>query len=621
MSPTRDRPWLAPFCVALVAVAAHAGSLRGEFLEWDDALLVTDNPRVLEGGLSDIGHLVDPTADRENYGREYLPLRDLSNRLDRALFGLDPVGYHLGNVVLFGLAAAALFGVLRVLTGERRAALLGALIFAVHPAATESVACIAHRKDMLMAALVLGAWLAWLKERRWLATVLFAGAVLSKLPAVVFPALALLGDVALGRVLDRRRLAGLASLGGLAAAALVMSIAVSPGLETATWHGGTPLANLLSVGAAFLESVRLLVLPVGLRVGRVNEELIRTSPDVASLAGLAILAGLVVLGVVALRRARASRGWCVTAVAALGLVVVQFPYLQIRPFWVLFAERYLVLALVPLSLAAGWLLSRRPLLRWGAVAVALLMVVSTWRREAQWRDTETLFADAIRKDPRSYIALDKMGRLRYAAGRHGEAVPLFTCAIAAAEGYRSLGQRVLEEILTTSRLDLVNCHIETGRLDLARGAAEEFGRRHPDVWLARFTLGRVAHLDGRVEEAEKLYLESIETAKRTGVGPAMAHYNLALIHRDRDGEGDERVRERLRRAVEADLDLLAAWVELARICRVTERWREAAEAYAGAVRADPENPAWLLERADLLERRLNRPLEAARLRERAARLK
>jgi len=673
----RRRSLLPALLVALAAVAVHSGSLDGAFLKWDDAMLVSENPAVIEGGLSDLGEMLTPSKNRENYGLEYLPVRDLSNRLDRLLFGMDPWGYHLGNLIYFGLAAAALFGVLLVLLGSRRGAFLGALLFAVHPVATESVACIAHRKDVLMAAFGLLAWFFWLRERRLTALVLFVLAAFSKLPAIAFPPLILLVDLALGRRFDLGRILTTAALFAVAGTSLGISIHVSPAVGEVGWHGGTAGTNALSTGVAFLETVRLLLLPVGLHVGRVNETMTRTGPDAASLGGLAILLALAVVGMIALVRQRrnpSTRG-LVVVIATLGFLILQAPYLQIRPFWILFAERYLLLAIVPLAFLVAHFLPRGAGATAGAAILLALLAYGTVQRERDWSDTITLFTDAYEKEPRSYIALDKVGRqlidrareteglaqqrvqerhalMEQAAnlgrqGRHAEANraamlargieqgvgrlleasrkdytaarKLFRRAVRVAEELRPLGQATLEEILLNSRQDLINCLIAERRWEDAKTEADRWADDQPDSLLARFFQGLVAQKAGRIPDAAGRYREAIRMTEaqleRTPVA-AMIHYNLGILLRNRDGLGTAPSLVAIEKAVEINPEMTMAWIELARGYREVGRWPDVLRVLKAALEREPENPAILNDLAEVLERHLGRRDEAREYRRR-----
>jgi hypothetical protein len=69
--------------------------------------------------------------------------------LDCQLFGLEPRGHHVTNVLLHSASAVLLFLVLRQMTGAFWRCAMVAAIFALHPLRVESVAWIAERKDLL----------------------------------------------------------------------------------------------------------------------------------------------------------------------------------------------------------------------------------------------------------------------------------------------------------------------------------------------------------------------------------------------------------------------------------------------------------------------------------------
>ena len=69
--------------------------------------------------------------------------------LDYQLYGLQPGGHHLTNVLLHAAVAVLLFLVLWRMTGDCWPAAFVAAVFAVHPLRVESVAWVAERKDVL----------------------------------------------------------------------------------------------------------------------------------------------------------------------------------------------------------------------------------------------------------------------------------------------------------------------------------------------------------------------------------------------------------------------------------------------------------------------------------------
>uniref|UniRef100_A0A3Q4HU80 dolichyl-phosphate-mannose--protein mannosyltransferase n=1 Tax=Neolamprologus brichardi TaxID=32507 RepID=A0A3Q4HU80_NEOBR len=79
--------------------------------------------------------------------KSYRPLCTLSFRLNHAVGGLEPWGYHLVNVVLHGAVTGLFTSLARLLLGGGLWSLLAGLLFASHPIHTEAVAGVVGRAD------------------------------------------------------------------------------------------------------------------------------------------------------------------------------------------------------------------------------------------------------------------------------------------------------------------------------------------------------------------------------------------------------------------------------------------------------------------------------------------
>jgi hypothetical protein len=150
------------------------------------------------------------------------PLTWLSWAIDYQVYGgLVPWGYHFSNNLLHTINSVALFifilmvmGLVAPVSGRFAlkqddpsliAALLAALLFAVHPQHVESVAWVAERKDLLCQLFLLLSLIAYIKyatcqqasRTRWyvITLLVYFLAVMSKPMAVTFPVVLLLVDV------------------------------------------------------------------------------------------------------------------------------------------------------------------------------------------------------------------------------------------------------------------------------------------------------------------------------------------------------------------------------------------------------------------------------------------
>ena len=141
----RRLPWFIGLGLLLITLAVYWGVLSCAFLNYDDNSYVTDNLHV-HGGLTLRGLR---WAFNVGYAANWHPLTWLSHMADYQLFGPNPRGHHLTNLVFHLANTLLLFGLLRRTTGALWPSAMVAALFAWHPAHVESVAWVAERKDLL----------------------------------------------------------------------------------------------------------------------------------------------------------------------------------------------------------------------------------------------------------------------------------------------------------------------------------------------------------------------------------------------------------------------------------------------------------------------------------------
>jgi Flp pilus assembly protein TadD len=495
-------------------MAAYLPALRCGFV-WDDDAHVTANATLVSvDGLRRIW--TEPSATPQ-----YYPLVHTTFWLEHHLWGNEPLGYHLDNVLLHALNAILVWIALRRLRAP--GAWFAAALFALHPVHVESVAWITERKNVLSGFFYLLAFLAFVRyygldgvgeERPFaerdaaapgsrsrgrmfvLGTFLFLCALLSKTVSATLPvALAIVIWWKRGAIRRREAapLALLAALGALLASVTVVLERQHVGARGAAWDLSF-VERCLIAGRALWFYAWKLVCPFDLTFMYPRWSFESSSPA-AALLPLGALAVAVLLW---LLRGRIGRGalaavlfFIVTLGPALGFVNV-FP---MRYSFVADHFQYLAsLGLLALAagLAAGSLPPRRiPALLAGSLGAALLVTlgVLTWRQCRIYTDAEALWRDTIAKNPAAAIAHNNLAFIRSRRGETDAAIAGFNEALR------------LEP-------DFLEAHIGLGALLQRQGRTEEAARHfaaavriRPDDLMAQYDLGSALLALGRPRES------------------------------------------------------------------------------------------------------------------------
>jgi tetratricopeptide (TPR) repeat protein len=466
---------LPPLLIVLASLLAFSSSLNNDFTNWDDNWLITTNPWIREVSWKNVSTILDPTVDpnvRAQLGGEYLPVRDFSAMADYALFGLEPAGHHVTNLVLHTLVCLLLYALLVRFFGSIALAFGASLLFAVHPLHVESVAWLSSRKDLLAGVFYLLALLAWNAHRRRgglgrslpfyaAAFLCFALACTSKYMAVTLPAALLLHDWLLYRPRPSEWRARfwrplLETLPffifTLLFAKLVVVRIASRGLIR-EWYGDGFLHTLYSVFHVLVEYVGAIFVPT--RLQACVDHPITRSLDLPTLGAAAFLIGLVGFGGTILVRALfrdrdPSRADRLVAFSGLFFFAAISPVSNILfPMGTLYADRYLYLPLLGGPLILGALFAagfergraeprmRAALLRMAVAVlalggVALAYGVKTHAYNRVWKDSETLWTDVLRKGgPGHHTAHFNLGidaQVRAGARGAWKGGPLFEAA-------------------------------------------------------------------------------------------------------------------------------------------------------------------------------------------------
>jgi len=392
----------------LVTALAYGPALWAGFV-WDDFPLVVDNPQT--SSLANVGQWFGSDLwtglDGEFESGFYRPLVLMSFAVDHFLWGGSAAGFHLHSLGWHLLAVMLLHRLLRTLFDEETA-LIGAALYALHPALSEGVVWIAARNDPMSVALVLASVLFLLPQkptRRGLAAgaLFFFFALLTKESSLV--GLGLLMSLDWARW---GRPKGLSRYGVLALSVFVwMLLRLFANIESADLGIGEGVGLLVQDGDQVLSTYfRLLIWPFDLSVGRSLEYM----RDPAALSLFGLLMGGLVASLLLVRGGRFA--WAGLAFAALAMA----PSVIAIAAKGQLGERYLTLPFVGIVVAfcAAIFSVRRK--RGFLLAIVLLGFFGVQRRIPDWQSERSLWAAAVAQDPSPY----SWGNLGHMHNREGE---------------------------------------------------------------------------------------------------------------------------------------------------------------------------------------------------------
>ncbi len=521
--------------LVLLVVLAYLPALRCGYI-WDDDEYVTNNPLLTAtNGLHDIWFSTQAQS-------QYFPLVYTTFRFEHQMWGINPVGFHLVNVLMHGFNAALVWILLRRLSVP--GAWLAAAIFALHPVQVETVAWVSELKNIESLFFHLLALLAWVKfidqpdRSGWvwygLALGAFLLALFAKTTACTLPAAMVLVAWLRGRAITWTRMAQ--TLPFLAAG-------LGMGLLSIWWekHLGD-YQEKFDLSFSFVERCLIasralwfyagkLLWPVNLTICYPQWRINAGNP-IQYIPVIGCLAATVLAWVWREKIGRQAMAGIIFFVAALApmlgfIIQGTFHYTYV-------ADHYQYNAAIGLMAILAAVIWRRwnGSGFWRPVQVALLLVLGglTWRQCAPYRNQEALWRDTLTKNPDCWVAHSNLGIELFRKGQLDGALEQSQTAVALHPGgdheQANLGTALMEKGLYPEAIQ----HLETAlainpqfftaenslalaysRLGEDDEAAAHFRKAleiNPEVMGVRINLGSVLQHQGKWDEAAKIYRET-----------------------------------------------------------------------------------------------------------------
>jgi len=618
------RVWLGVTLLAAATSVAYLPSLHGGFV-LDDTIYLTESPLVkAPDGLYRFWCTSEPI--------DYYPVSNTTLWLEWRLWGMNPTGYRITNLLLHIAAALLIWVILGKLSIP--GAYLAAVLYAVHPVNVESVAWIAQRKGLLAMVFFLLSLLCYLlaEERRetdgpetngwrailnaghwfWLSLLAFLLAMLSKGSVAFLPAVLLL------LVWWRR---GRVSAEDFVRTAPFFFVAIALTIIHAYFQKRGLVGE---AGAASLDqrlAVAGAVVWFYLSKALWPFELIFVYPRWNVQTGLVIwwlpLAAAAALAIVLAWRRNTAWGrplllawgyFCLALVPVMGLAEVGY----IRHSWVADHYQYPAIVAVAALAAAGWSKwhresegAARRATTAVAVVVVLLLTFLSWRQCHFYASATTLYQATLQKNPNTWLIHNELGIELDEGGHPLEAIACYEQALGINPNYVDAHINLGVALRETGRMgeaieqfeqalqidprsakahnDLGSALLETHQNDEALRHVEEAVRLMPSHPQIHRSLGIVFVAVDRLSEA----VEQFQQAVRFDPTYAEAYNDLglALVKLDKFLEAIEAYR----RAIGLRPDLEIAHANLGYALLKLNRPRDAIEQYRQAVRFNPDD--------------------------------
>ncbi|MFA5339549.1 MAG: tetratricopeptide repeat protein [Candidatus Omnitrophota bacterium] len=581
------------FLIALMIIISggvvYINSLLNPFI-WDDLFLVTSNLHIRS--LSYIPKLfLENIYNQDMTGKFYRPVLMSSFSLDYNTWGIDPFGYHLGNILIHLANALMVYALIRLIFRRKGLAFLTAMLFVLHPVQTEAVTYVSGRADPLAAFFCLISLYFFItytdydrfrKKSYFGASVLsFLLALLSKESAVMFPFVLLFYEVCF----RREELKGKKPLKYAVFLIIILAYAIARYFillnvkDTSTVNAGSPmLARFFLIPSIILTYIKILLFPKGLHMERVDYGFDRpeylSDPRVFS-AFLILFAIAVLLWLARKRRKEAlfGFGW---------FILLLIPVSGIVSINAFIAEHWLYLPSIGFFLLTSSLLAG--LFRFNSiklcVASFLIIVLAmlgalTIRQNYIWRDPVFFYRYTLKFSPLSTRLRTNLGYEYFSLGRYKESETEFRKAIAAepagayaAYDYLNLGASLYAQGKKQEAFDTLDKAIEA----------------NPGFPIAYWAMGNAYRDEGEKRKAIEFYKKAAELL------PSNAYYWLVL------GNVNMEIKE-YKEAVKAYKKALGAYPPFfeARINLGTAYYRQgllkdAFNEYQEALKINPESP-------------------------------
>lgn len=524
--------------IILLGLLTGARAVQGEW-HFDDYYTIVNNQALREPS-NIFKAFFEPSLFSADPARKmYRPVLVISYILNFAIFGENPKFFLAMNLLLHLINALLIWAIIRELVSDKAyTALIGALIYAVHPACTEGIAYASARSAVLATTFTYSALLCYIKWEKSNSIVFLPLAVLSfvialgtKSIAIVFFPLVVMyelffADKSKGKL--RRKLVSILvvaflSVGYMLWRKAVMGTALAESLVR-------PLSeNIFTQARAYFHYFRLYLFPIHQSIN----PYFPTYPAITAEVALSFL-GLATLSITGLFLAfRESPFSKIVGFGMLWILVCLLPESSIIPLNLVVSDRRMILPLGGFAIGiTGIVASVRATPR-NILSATIIVCYGalTFARLGEWQTEKRAWRSAVRLDPHWALLWNNLGLLALQEKDIRKAEKMFQISarkeatfkeapynlgnLYAMRGqYKDAEKMYLEAIKIDPSYEkpvvmLAQQWYQAGEKEKALILLSNFIKKYPAT-RAYYILGNISHQEGDWEKALEYYRKSAD---------------------------------------------------------------------------------------------------------------
>jgi len=621
--PQKSLLWLIIGCFFVVSVLVYGESLRNEFVRWDDGLLIYENPSIRTINAESLGWIFS------HYDPElYIPLTFFTYQLDFLVGENHPMVYHAQNLLCHTANALLVTWLLFLLIRKRWIAIFGGALFLLHPLHTEAVVWASARKDVLSTFFFLVSLVSYLyytsaakRTHYYGSLIAFTLGLLSKVTVITLPAVLLFIDLYQGQLWKKEKL--LEKIPYFILSGVFAFIALFG--KTGVLSSSTLLEKVLMMPVSIMFYIEKLLVPLRLSVLYPFTDEVTFANSWILLTTILLII-IVTFGIFSLKRTK-------TFALGLGLFLItllpSLPNFSKGDFFYFASDRYAYIPSIGILflICAGLALIFEKLserFQKAAISLCILVLlvfaVLSHTQGGVWKNSETLFENAVNLYPNAAIAYNNLGNYYTekvsVPGNNEKVIVNYEKALELMRQYsKTTGpvkageSKILSNLASSHRqrqrfdtartlyrealdanllnyqawLGLGVLHAQQGEAALAEDHYRIALNIQPTFVSALINVGSLYSQQGRFDEAEEVLREAIENNPFY----PQAHFNLGVVLR-----GQQRNREALeeyQKTIELAPSFLAARINAGILYVERKKLAEAEAEFKAVLEYDPQN--------------------------------